>query len=340
LNKRSRVEKEPLDHILIETTGLADPAALVQTFFADEFVAEMCSLDGILTLVDAERLAQQLSEDRDHSVFEKEVAKQLGFADMILLNKIDLVDKEALLQIRTRIRKTNPSVPIRLALPNPIDMGEILNIDAWSLQKVVDTDEGFLDGTRHNVITCQFRDGFVKCFNMAGEEVLASHVPREEIPFGPWLWRAAKGVVPKGRLHLVETNGDDIWVEPLEECVNSVGLDIHGEVDKEKFKKWMSELVREKSEDLFRYKGILALQGQDAPFVFQGMQSRLMGEHVHREGQANDSRRCKIHFMGDNLNREELIAGFMECVILDSESGHELEVILDTVTKKANCNCQ
>jgi G3E family GTPase len=308
----------PLDHIIIETTGLADPAALVQTFFADEFVAERFSLDGIVTLIDTKRIMQQLNDDRDCSAVENNVAKQVAYADMILFNKMDLVDKEALVQIKTRIRQINPSVPIRPAWHSQIDVKSILGIDAWSLQKVSDTDEGFLEGTIHSVITCRFLEDLVKCSNIAGEEVFASPVPPEETPFGPWLWRAVKEQITKGRLHLVQANGDDIWLEPLEQFVNSVGIDLHGEVDKEKFDHWLSELMMEKEENLFRYKGILAVQGQNAPYVFQGMQTRIVGaEHDDRAWPADGQKRCKIHFMGNNLNREQLVRSFMECMSVD-----------------------
>jgi G3E family GTPase len=337
LKKRSLSESKPLDHILIETTGLADPAAVVQTFFADEFVAEMCSLDSILTLVDAKRLMKQLGNNTDESV-ENEVAKQLAYADMVLLTKTDLVEEEALMQIKTRIRAINPSVSIKLASNSQLDMKSILNIDAWSLDKVMDSDEGFLDDTIHNVITCHLLNGLVKCFNMAGDEVFASHVPPEEKPFGPWLWRAAKEQITKGRLHLVQTNGDDIWLEPLQPLVSSVGIDILGEIDKKKFDQWISELLRGKNENLFRYKGILALQGQNTPFIFQGMQTRLTAtKHGDQAWLADDQRRCKIHVMGNNLSRDELLGGFMACLVQDSEK----QPVSSALNKNgASCSCQ
>jgi G3E family GTPase len=336
LKKRSLVDSAPLDHILIETTGLADPATLAQTFFADEFVEKTFSLDGIVTVVDAKQFVQQLREDRDYSVVvEDETTKQVAYADMILLNKIDLVDDEELGQIETRIHAINPSSTIRHALNSQIDMKHIFGIDAWSLDKVLDTDDGFRDETIHNVITCHVLDSSVKCFNMAGKEVFASHVPPAETPFGPWLARAVKEQTTKGRLHLVQSNGDDILVEPLQPFVSSVGIDIRGEIDKEKFDQWLSDLMQEKNEDLFRYKGILALQGQKAPFVFQGMQTRIVGEEqFYRAWPSDNERRCKMHFMGNNLSREELVGGFMKCVVLENESRHPFAPALN---KNASC---
>lgn len=317
LRKRASVANKPLDHILIETSGFADPAVVVQTFFADAVVNNMCSLDGILTLVDAERFMQQLNEGGDY-VVETQFAKQLAYADMIFVSKADLVDDVVLGLINARIRAINPSAPIRLALHSQIDMKSILGIDAWSLKKVLDTEEGFADDAIHSVITCNFLESLnsVECFNMAGKKVFASNVPQAEEPFGPWLWRAAKGRATKGRLHLVQSNGDDIWVEPKQPCASSVGISVQGEVDCEKFHQWMDAIRKENSENLFRYKGIVALEGENAPFVFQGIQTWLTGaENIHRDGLPDDERRCKIHFTGNSLNRDELIGGFMACMI-------------------------
>lgn len=343
LKKRSFGEGKPLDRIIIETTGLADPAALVQTFFADEFVAEMCSLDGILTFVDAQWLMQQHCENRDYSV-ENEVAKQVAYADTIFLTKTDLVDEEALAQMKTRIHAINPSVPIRHSLHSQTDLKCILGIDAWSLDKVMDADEGFLDDdTKHHVITCQENDGLIKCFNMAGKEVFSGQVPPEEAAFGPWLWRAAQeNIRKKGRLHLVQTDGQDIWLEPLQPFVRSVGIDVQGEVDKEKFDHWIGELLRGKEENLFRYKGIMAMKGHNAPFVFQGMQTRFTGaEHKHRAWSPDDQRRCRMHIMGKNLIRDEIVAGFMKCMtVVESETRSPMPAASSDTCTNGSCSCQ
>lgn len=233
----------------------------------------------------------------------------------------------------------NPSVPIRLVSHSQIDMNYILGIDAWSLDKVWDTDERCPDETKHNVITCHFTEDLVKCYNLAGKEVLAAPVPAAEEPFGLWLYVAAKEkIITKGRLHLVNANGDNLWLEPLQSFVSSVRIDIQGEVDKDKFDIWISDLLREKDGSLFRYKGILALRGHDAPFVFQGTQNLFMGtEHSHRAWLADEQRRCKIHFMGNNLNRHELVTDFTECMGLDHETRHDL---VPAPNKDVACSCQ
>merc|ERR1712048_393123 len=107
------VENKPLDGIIIETTGLADPAPVAQTFFADDYVRSKCSLDGILTLVDAKHIIQHLDEEKPEGV-ENEAVEQLAFADRVLLNKTDLVEDEAeLVEVERRIRAINEGVPIK-----------------------------------------------------------------------------------------------------------------------------------------------------------------------------------------------------------------------------------
>merc|ERR1712241_646063 len=112
LVKKSRQSGRPLDAVLIETTGLADPAPVAQTFFADDFVQQNLRLDGILTLVDAKHCLQHLDEEKPEGV-ENEAVEQIAFADRILLNKCDLVDEAQLAEVERRIRMINEPVQIR-----------------------------------------------------------------------------------------------------------------------------------------------------------------------------------------------------------------------------------
>merc|ERR1711862_773330 len=113
LIKNSKKSGKGLDGVLIETTGLADPAPVAQTFFADDFVQQHMRLDGILTLVDAAHIIQHLDDEKPEGV-ENEAVEQIAFSDRILLNKCDLVDEEAeLVEVERRIRLINQSVPIK-----------------------------------------------------------------------------------------------------------------------------------------------------------------------------------------------------------------------------------
>ena len=104
--------KTPLDLIVIETTGLANPAPVAQTFFADEAVKAFCRLDGIITLVDAKHVLRHLDEQKEDGAI-NEAVEQVAFADRLLLNKVDLLPEErALLHVEARLRGLNKYAPI------------------------------------------------------------------------------------------------------------------------------------------------------------------------------------------------------------------------------------
>merc|ERR1719253_1864348 len=105
--KRILARPEPLDAIIIETTGLADPGPVAQTFFMDESIKEHARLDAIVTLVDAKHIEQHLDEEKPEGA-ENEAVEQVAFADRLLLNKVDLVPEEADLQrVEARLRAIN-----------------------------------------------------------------------------------------------------------------------------------------------------------------------------------------------------------------------------------------
>merc|ERR1711907_218101 len=145
LIKNSKKKGRPLDGVMIETTGLADPAPVAQTFFADDFVQQHFRLDGILTLVDAKHIIQHLDEEKPEGV-ENEAVEQIAFADRILLNKCDLVEsEEELATVEKRIRAINESVAIKRTTNSEVDMDFILGIHGFSLDKIIEMDDAFLE---------------------------------------------------------------------------------------------------------------------------------------------------------------------------------------------------
>merc|ERR1712014_506982 len=150
LIKNSKKQSKPLDGVLIETTGLADPAPVAQTFFADDFVQQHMRLDGILTLVDAKHIIQHLDDEKPEGV-ENEAVEQIAFADRILLNKCDLVESEdELAEVEKRIRAINEKVPIKRTTNSEVEMDYILGIRGFSLDKIIEMDDAFLeDGGEH-----------------------------------------------------------------------------------------------------------------------------------------------------------------------------------------------
>ena len=130
---------ENFDAILVETTGLADPAPVAQTFFVDEDVAAKTRLDAIVTIADARHLEKQLEDSH-------EAAEQLAFADLVLLNKIDLADAADLTRIEARIRAINPYARIIHAERCGVALDTVLGQNAFDLKRVLEIEPHFLDG--------------------------------------------------------------------------------------------------------------------------------------------------------------------------------------------------
>jgi len=137
-----RVDK--FDGIIIETTGLADPAPVVQTFFVDETVSEQYSLDCVITVVDAKVILDRLADEKPEGV-ENEAVEQVAFADRILLNKTDLADEKKLKKIEGELRKLNPQATVIRCEQARVSPKELLNIQAFELQRVLDFEPEFLE---------------------------------------------------------------------------------------------------------------------------------------------------------------------------------------------------
>jgi G3E family GTPase len=250
LVKNSEKSGKPLDGVIIETTGLADPAPVAQTFFADDFVQKKLALDGILTVTDAKHLVMHLDEEKPEGV-ENEAVEQVAFADRILLNKCDLVDEAQLKEVERRIKMINETVQIKRTQFSEVDMNFILGIQAFDLDKILEMDDGFLaDDAEHQ------------------------HDDR----------------------------------------VTSVGLLTKGEVDNKRLNDWIGKLLTEKGTDIFRTKGVLAVQGMSQKFVFQAVHMAFAGA-PQRDWAEGEERICKLTFIGKKLNREELEGGFKACLV-------------------------
>lgn len=131
------------DRLLLETTGLADPAPVAQAFFVDEGVRERYRLDGILTLVDAVHASAQLDEHRV-------AAAQVGFADRLLLTKTDLVTPAQVEKLTARLRRINARAPITPSPTAPAEVRELLDLNAFLLDDVLELEPGFLTAQRPN----------------------------------------------------------------------------------------------------------------------------------------------------------------------------------------------
>jgi G3E family GTPase len=133
--------RDKFDHLVIETTGLADPAPVIQTFFMDEDVKAQTKLDSVVTVVDAKHVWRHWEAE--------EVQEQIAFADVLLLNKIDLVAADELAQLEQRIRSMNAIAKIYRTRDAVLEIDALLGIGAFDLNQALQIDPDFLSETAH-----------------------------------------------------------------------------------------------------------------------------------------------------------------------------------------------
>ncbi len=135
--------KGKFDAIIVETTGLADPAPVAQTFFVDQDVGEATRLDAVVTVADAKWLQERLKDA-------PEARNQIAFADVIILNKIDLVTPEALAEVEARIRAINPYAKLHRTQKCEVPVSELLGRNAFDLDRILDLEPDFLEEGHHH----------------------------------------------------------------------------------------------------------------------------------------------------------------------------------------------
>jgi len=133
--------RDKFDHLVIETTGLADPAPVIQTFFVDEDVSTKTKLDSVVTVVDAKHISQHWDAE--------EAQEQIAFADIILLNKTDLVSETELLELEQRIKSMNLLCKIYRTQNSEIEMDAVLGVGAFQLDRALQIDPEFLSEDAH-----------------------------------------------------------------------------------------------------------------------------------------------------------------------------------------------
>jgi len=237
-----------LDAIVIETTGLADPGPVAQTFFMDESIKQYARLDGIVTLIDAFHIEQHLAEEKAEGV-ENEAVEQVAFADRLLLNKIDLMTEDSdLARVESKLREVNKYAPIIRCQNAAVAMENVLGIKAFELERVLEMDPEFLGDGEH--------------------------------------------------MH--------------DDTIYSVGFKRAGSLNMERTNTWIAKLLQEKGTDIYRMKGVLSMTGCDDMYVYQGVHMLFTGETLTPWG--DKPRECRLIFIGKNLNRAELEAGFETCM--------------------------
>jgi G3E family GTPase len=183
---------EPLDGILIETTGLADPAPVVQTFFVDEDLANRVKLDSVVTVVDAKHIAARLADSH-------EAEEQIAFADTILINKTDLVDAAGLGEVEKRIRAINRFSSLHHTSHADVTLSSILDRGAFDLDRLLEIEPALLEEDDHE------HDDTIVSVSLKSEK------PLDAKKFGEWIrelirTRGTEIFRSKGILSLADTD--------------------------------------------------------------------------------------------------------------------------------------
>jgi len=245
------------DGILIETTGLADPAPVAQTFFMDEDVRAKTKLDCVVCVADAKYLMDRLKDA-------PEAKEQVAFADVILVNKCDLLSDQELLEVESRIRAINPYAECHRTTRSNIALDKILDRGAFDLDRILTLEPDFLSESHdhHDSHAHHHHDH--------------SHNHHHDSEMG------------------------------------SVSLKIEHDLNPDIFFPWISRIIDTLGPDILRTKGILAFKGDHERYVLQGVHMMIEGDS-QRPWKENEKRESRLVFIGRNLNKAELEAGFKAC---------------------------
>jgi G3E family GTPase len=254
------------DAILVETTGLADPAPVAQTFFVDADVRDAARLDAVVTIADAKWLGDRLKDA-------PEAKNQIAFADVIILNKTDLVSTEELRDVEARIRAINPYAQLHKTTNCAVPLDAVLGRNAFDLERILEIEPEFLNG---------------------GDDHEHDHDHHGHEHHGH---------------HHHESHGLKHYHD---EDMQSVALSINGDVDPEKFVPWLQNFVQKEGGSILRAKGIIAFKDEPKRFVFQGVHMLLDGD-LQREWKPQEKRVSRLVFIGRNLKEDEITQGFLSC---------------------------
>ncbi|GAY67376.1 hypothetical protein CUMW_255960 [Citrus unshiu] len=254
-------KKGKFDHIVIETTGLANPAPIIQTFYAEDAIFNEVKLDGVVTLVDAKHAGFHLDEVKPKGVV-NEAVEQIAYADRIIVNKTDLVGGPQVASLVERIKNINRMAHMKRTEFGKVDLDYVLGIGGFDLERLLN--ECFVD----------------------------------------FIFVASSGIRTKEHHH--DHHSHDHTHDP---GVSSVSIVCEGNLDLDKANMWLGTLLMERSEDIYRMKGLLSVRGMNERFVFQGVHDIFQGSPDRMWG-PDEPRVNRIVFIGKNLNGQELEKGF------------------------------
>jgi len=266
--------KGGFDAIIVETTGLADPGPVAQTFFVDDDVRARTRLDSVTTVVDAKHLPLRLADSR-------EAVEQIAFADQIVLNKTDLVTEAELAAVEAQIRRINPLAPIHRTQRAAVPLEAILGRGSFDLERIVDLEPEFLNPAHGEA-------GHVHDDHCDHDHDHGHHGHDHEHHDHP----AHDHVAAAG--------------------IRGVSLTLERPLDGIKVTNWLNALLQDKGPDILRAKGILDVKGDERRLVFQAVHMILEGD-FQRDWKAGEHRYSRMVFIGRDLDEAALKAGFESC---------------------------
>ncbi|MFZ2989643.1 CobW family GTP-binding protein [Ideonella sp.] len=274
--KRRKGELD-FERVVIETTGLADPGPVAQTFFMDDEVAESYLLDSVLTLVDAKHANEQLDS-------RQEARRQIGFADQIFISKSDLVDDKALEALQHRIKHMNPRAPQQKVHFGNVPIASVFDLKGFNLNAKLDIDPEFLsDGHGHG--------------KKAGKHDHAHHDHDHD----------------HGHDHVHDEHCDHPHHHHHDDDVKSFVFRADKALSATKLEDFLGAIVQVYGPKMLRYKGVLHVKGSDRKVIFQGVH-QLMGSDLGPKWAPGEAKVSKMVFIGIDLPKEILLQGLEGCV--------------------------
>ena len=296
LAEQKRKGELNFDRVVIETTGLADPGPVAQTFFMDDEIAESFLLDSILTLVDAKHAAQQLND-------RQEARRQVGFADQIFISKADLVSKPELEALQHRLAHMNPRAPQKVVHFGEVSLADVFDLRGFNLNAKLDIDPDFLKEEAPHVHDehCGHDHDAHDHAHDHGHEKAHDHDHHDH----------AHGENCNHPSHQGEGHGHH---HHFDDDVKSFVFKSEKPFDPAKLEDFLGAIVNVYGPRMLRYKGVLNMKGAERKVIFQGVH-QLMGSDLGPVWAENEVKVSKMVFIGIDLPKDILLQGLEQCLV-------------------------
>lgn len=303
LRKRHESGELKFERVIIETTGMANPGPVCQTFFMDDDIAEYYRLDAVVTIVDAKHGMETLDE-------QEEAQKQVGFADRILISKKDLVTEAEYAALRRRIVNMNPRAAIEAVNFGDTDLKKIIDISGFNLNTILDIDPLFLADDHpdaahdhdHDHSHCDHDHGH--CDHEHGHDHGHDHAHAHDHGHDHDAATCTNPDHNHGHQHAKPAHNDNIGAFVFKS---------DKPFDPERLEEFLGGVVQVYGPDLLRYKGILYMKGINKRMLFQGVHM-LMGAEPGKPWLANEKKNTKMVFIGRKLPQEIFTKGLEQCL--------------------------